>query len=102
MAQVNGYTRHIRRLEMDIAGLDFTSIILQLAQTHPNILIVVTGIGALRIIAKPIMSGVRTLVKATPTPKDDELLGKVMGSKMYKMTAWAIDYVASIKLPGHN
>jgi hypothetical protein len=56
-------------------------------------------VGALRLIFKPLFSFLRSLVDATPSAKDNELLNQVEGSKVYSVVAYILDYLASIKLP---
>lgn len=60
---------------------------------------VIFYIGLARLIMKPVMTAVQEIVNLTPSPKDDEFLGVVLNSKIYKTITWALDYVASIKLP---
>jgi hypothetical protein len=56
-------------------------------------------VGALRLIFKPLFSFLHSVVDATPTPKDNELLAKAEGSKLMSVISYALDYLASIKLP---
>lgn len=60
---------------------------------------VVAIIGVARLIFKPIMTAVQAIVTATPTPKDDEVLGKIMAHPAYTWFVFALDYLASLKLP---
>jgi hypothetical protein len=60
---------------------------------------IVLFMGSARFVSKPIMTSIERYVSETENTKDDELLEKVKSSKYYKWAAFAIDYVASIKLP---
>lgn len=63
-------------------------------------------IGALRLVAKPVSAAVQTafsklVAKAieTPEPEDDELVGKLIRSWPYRILAFLVDWIASVKLP---
>ena len=71
--------------------------IVNLAQSHPWVLTLVSIMGALRFFFKPLVSLVEAWVKSTPSPTDDEFVEKVEASKAWKTIAWLIDLLASIK-----
>lgn len=77
-------------------------IIIELAQKYPAAVAVLTAIGVLRAVFKPIMTVLDKFVESTPSASDDALLGKLKESKIYKGIAWFVDYTASIKLPGQK
>lgn len=63
-------------------------------------------IGALRLVAKPVSAWVQTLfsklvakVTETPEPDDDELVARLIKSWPYRILAFLVDWVASVKLP---
>jgi len=56
-------------------------------------------IGIFRLILKPLMVFLQSVVVATPSPKDDELLGKLMANPLYSVVVFVVDWLASIKLP---
>ena len=56
-------------------------------------------IGTFRTIFKPLCALVLSVVAATPTKKDDELVDKIATNKWYKVLVWLVDYLLSIKLP---
>jgi uncharacterized protein (UPF0254 family) len=78
------------------------AFVLGLAQKYPLALSVFSVVGVLRAVFKPIVSGLRAVADATPSPKDNALLDKVEGGKVFKAVAWFIDYISSIKLPGYD
>jgi hypothetical protein len=59
----------------------------------------VSIVGTLRLIIKPVMSLIEVYVAATPSKEDDLLPSKIMGSKLYKQISFVLDYLLSIKLP---
>lgn len=76
--------------------------VLGLAAKYPVVTTVFLVIGVLRAIFKPFFAFLHVFVAATPSQKDDELLNKAEGSKVYKAFAFVVDYLASIKLPGYD
>jgi len=68
-------------------------------EKYPILMTVFLVIGILRSINKPLFAFLNTLVKATPTLKDDEALVVVEQSKIYKAISFALDWTASVKLP---
>lgn len=61
---------------------------------------IVAIVGSLRIAIKPLMEGLRKITEATYwTTKDDEFIDTLESSKVYKTIRFAIDWLASIKLP---
>jgi len=74
-------------------------ILTELAVSMPWLIDVIFWIGLSRLIMKPIMTAVQEVINLTPTVKDDEVLAKILESKIYKGIVFALDYVASIKLP---
>lgn len=56
-------------------------------------------IGMLRVVFKPLMSFIQSVVKLTPTLADDSFLAKVLESAIYKYFSYFLDWSASIKLP---
>jgi hypothetical protein len=56
-------------------------------------------IGILRTIFKPAMALLEAFVLATPGTTDDEKLKTFKASQVYRVLAWLVDYLASVKLP---
>ena len=73
--------------------------ILELIAQYPVVSSILVVVGALRLVFKPIMTAIAAIVEVTPSKKDDDLLVKAQSSAVYKAIVWAIDYLASIKLP---
>lgn len=77
-------------------------IFIELVQKYPNAVMVLTAVGVLRAIFKPLMGVWEAYVASTPSVSDDEVLNNFKTSKLYKALAWFVDYAASIKLPGQK
>lgn len=69
------------------------------AEKYPILMTIFLVIGILRAINKPLFAFLGTLVKATPTLKDDEILQSVETSKIYKAIVFFLDWTASVKIP---
>lgn len=74
-------------------------LILDLAQKAPVILSILSIVGLLRLVMKPLMSILKAVAAETATDKDDKIIEKVESSAIWKGLCWVIDYVASVKLP---
>lgn len=74
------------------------ALIIQLASNYPSVIAILSAIGLLRAINKPLFSFLRSLVAATATKRDDDLLTGVEQSKAYKGLCWTLDYLTSIRL----
>lgn len=74
-------------------------LIVSFASQYPIVASILMVIGILRTINKPLFAFLRTVVEATPTAKDNEILQKVETSKAYQYVSFLLDYVASVKLP---
>lgn len=48
---------------------------------------------------KPLFTFLHAYVDATESLKDNELLAKIEGSKIYKSVAYGLDWIVRIKLP---
>lgn len=59
---------------------------------------VVSIIGTVRIIVKPIMVAVEQIVLDTETKKDDLQLEKVKSNKIFKTVIFLLDWFASVKI----
>lgn len=75
------------------------AFIVQFAQNHPIILTILSVIGVLRAINKPIFALLHAYVLATPSTSDDALLSSVEQNKIVRALLFALDWTASIKLP---
>lgn len=79
--------------------MDLSVIIIELVSKYPVLGSVVAVMGMARLILKPLMVFLKEAVLATPSDKDDLVLGKVEGSKIYKAIVFLLDYLFSLKLP---
>lgn len=83
---------------LDTAGAVAQPFIVGFAQQHPWLLTVLALIATARLVFKPIMSAVGAYVKSTASTSDDAMLEKVEHSAVYKVFAWLLDYLGSIKV----
>jgi len=56
-------------------------------------------IGSLRVLLKPLFALAYAITSVTPDTKDDEAVKKIEEHKITKAVIFALDYIASIKLP---
>lgn len=75
-----------------------TGVLLDLAFRHPWILTLLSVIGLLRLVCKPIMAWLHGHVARTESPADDALLARVEASPWFRILSWLVDYLGSIKL----
>lgn len=78
---------------------EILAFILFFISKYPVFASILVVIGALRLINKPLFAIIRSVAEYTESPKDDELLNKVEGSKIYRGICFVLDYLGSIKLP---
>lgn len=55
-------------------------------------------IGLLRLIVKPIMELVKAITAFTPSTKDDSLVNKIIASPIYVKLLFVLDWLTSIKI----
>jgi len=79
-------------------NIDLTPIINALLAKYGWVTAVVTWLGVLRLINKPLFTILRAVAMATKTTKDEALIEKVESSTAYKWLEFFLDYVGSIKL----
>jgi hypothetical protein len=72
--------------------------LLSMVNTHPYFVLLVTIMGTLRLLVKPVMTILQVVVKLTPYDKDDQWLAKVEGSKAYGAFLYFLDWFASVKV----
>lgn len=70
-----------------------------LLQTYPILQHVIAVMVICRVVFKPIFSILGKYVELTIEEDDDKKLHKFMRSKTYKMLAFIVDMLASVKLP---
>jgi hypothetical protein len=79
-----------------------TPFIVSLANKYTIIVSILVVVGIMRMIFKPIMSLIESIVKATPSDKDDLFLSKCEASAWYRWLWWVLDWLGSIKPPGSS
>lgn len=76
--------------------------LIDLVSKFPWVAVVLLVVGIFRLVFKPIMAIVESIVLYTPTPNDDVALAKFEASGFYKALLWVVNYLLSIKLPGQK
>jgi hypothetical protein len=85
-------------MELILEGLK--SVLKVYAAALPDsILAILLIIGSLRVLFKPLFALAYAITSITPDTKDDEAVKKIEEHKITKAIAFALDYIASIKLP---
>lgn len=82
--------------------MDFSviaNVVMGFLGQYPFVMKLIVFMGTVRLFAKPLMLAIQTYVDGTPTTKDNEIWEKIKGNVVYKIFAWILDYVASVKLP---
>lgn len=79
-------------------GAIVSAFLLGLVAKYPIITGVLMAVGVARAIFKPLFSFLHAVVDATPSSKDNAALAKVEKSKVYKIVAYLLDYLGSIKI----
>lgn len=64
----------------------------------PQVVAVLLGLQSINKLLQVVIPALRGYVEATPSKKDDELLGQVSDSKLIKALKFAIDFLLRIKL----
>lgn len=70
-----------------------------LLQTYPWLQHVIAIMVICRVVFKPLFAILGRYVELTVEQEDDKKLHKFMGTKTYKMIAFIVDMLASVKLP---
>jgi hypothetical protein len=83
---------------LDTAGVFAQPFIVSFAQSHPWLLSLLAVVATLRLVFKPIVSAVEAYVKSTPSTADDAVVANVEHSPIFKVFAWLLDYLGSIKV----
>ncbi len=73
-------------------------IILGFVSQYPIVASILFGIGAFRVVFKPVFAIGRAYVDYTPNPADNLVLDKIEQSKAVKGINFVLDYLFSIKL----
>ena len=73
--------------------------IIDLVIANPIVLKIALFMAGARLIFKPLCAGIQAYVDASESLVDNELWGKIQASPIFKGLAYALDLIASIKLP---
>lgn len=75
-----------------------TAAIVQLATQFPVLASIIFVMGLMRLVFKPLMEIIHNVVATTESPKDDAVLAKIESSIPFKVLAFLVDYIGSIKI----
>lgn len=70
-----------------------------LTEKYPWVITALTVLGIIRLVVKPVMSIIETVVASTPSTKDDEFLAKWQASAAYRWFLYVLDWLGSVKSP---
>ena len=73
-------------------------LIVSLLASNPATAGVLSAIGILRLVNKPLMSLIRSVVAATKTKSDDEALAEIERSPAYIAVTYVLDWFTSVKI----
>lgn len=73
-------------------------LMIQAATKYPIVIAILSAIGILRAINKPLFALARSFVAATESKSDDVVLDKIEQSKAYKGLCFVLDWLLSVKL----
>lgn len=83
---------------LDTAGAVAQPFIVGFAERHPWLVTALAVIATLRLVFKPLMSAAHVFVRSTPGTADDAMLDRVEHSTAFRIFAWLLDYLGSIKV----
>jgi len=84
---------------MDMIFQMIRGLIEQYGADFPWLVNAIVIVGTFRLIVKPIVTAIESIVKETPTTKDDEVLERVQRSPAYTWFFYVLDWFTSIKIP---
>lgn len=79
--------------------MELTEIIIQIATKYPWIIVVLSVMGATRIVFNGLFSMAQAYVDSTVDVADNEVLIKVEQSKWFKTVSYILDFAFSVKIP---
>lgn len=83
--------------------MDIQAMILSFLQSQPLFASVIAIMGAIRLFAKPIFTVARMVAARVPVPEDEAAQEAAIQSKgWYKVLAFLVDLLFSVKLPGQK
>lgn len=83
---------------LETAGAVAQPFIVSFAQEYPWLLTTLALIATLRLVFKPIVSALEAWVRSTPSTEDDATFERVTHARWFKVAAWLLDYLGSIKV----
>ena len=75
---------------------------LKILSDYPWFGAIVMFMGMARVICKPLFSLIDTVVKTTPSKKDDSKWAEIKTSKYMRFFLYLMDYLASVKIPAKS
>ena len=69
-----------------------------LVTNYPMVTTLLTALGIIRLVVKPLMAIIHSALDYTGNPTYMALADKIEGNKFYKAIVWALDYLFSIKI----
>ena len=75
-----------------------TDLLIEFVKVNPRIASFILTVGGLRLVLKPLMTGLHNMAKESQNLAMDEFLIHIERSKLYKIFVWILDYLASVKL----
>lgn len=88
----------ISSVALDTAATVAEPFIVTMAQKYTWLVTLLAIVGTLRLVFKPLVSAAHVFVQSTPSTSDDEALAKVEASRAFKVFAWLLNYLGSIKV----
>lgn len=73
-------------------------MLLALIGKYPMVASVLSILGLIRLIVKPIMEVIKAYVEFTPNKEDDSFVNKVIASPIYNKFLFILDWLFSIKI----
>jgi len=73
-------------------------ILIGLVAKYPVIASILSILGLIRLIVKPIMEIIKAYVAYTPNKEDDSFVNKVIASPVYNKFLFVLDWLFSIKI----
>lgn len=81
-----------------VAETSTPSWIQDVAAKYPVIVTILTLMGFLRAVMKPLITAIHKYAESTETPVDNEWIAKVENSRALKFFLYGLDYLASVKV----
>ena len=73
-------------------------ILIGLVAKYPVVASILSIIGLIRLLVKPVMEIIKAYVAYTPSKEDDSFVNKVIASPIYNKFLFILDWLFSIKI----